>query len=258
MFSSKIGHAVSVISTRSWPRWAADTTFGFPFTFEELPVGSLAIDRDELLIIDARHPKLWTVKLRSVPQALNLASRVQSRCSQYLGCPQLSCFRMNSQNPLLYRYRHDFKSSHNLQHLGSFLFPSLSLLICILNLLFGLFLLMRLLNILFLINLTEAVEKIENLALYGVLLFALLCSFLAYLTSFSFHWTLKLIWTLLTALSVFDGITLKENIFDQLFSLVHDINQLSKYLSEFFQFGHFILKKPLWEQNSSSVLFRLF
>ena len=104
---------------------------------------------------------------------------------------------------------------------------------------------MRLLNILFLINLTETVEKIENLALYGVLLFALLCSFLAYLTSFSFDWTLKLIWTLLTALSVFGGITLKENIFDQLFSLVHDIDELSKYLSEFFQFSHFILKKPL-------------
>jgi hypothetical protein len=96
-----------------------------------------------------------------------------------------------------------------------------------------------------LINLTQAVEEIEDLALYGVLLFALLCSFLAYLTSFSFHRTLKLIWTLLTPLSVFDGISLKENILYQLFSLVHDIDELSKYLSEFFQFGHFILKEPL-------------
>ena len=104
---------------------------------------------------------------------------------------------------------------------------------------------MRLLYILFLINLTQAIEEIEDLALYGVLLFALLCSFLAYLTSFSFHWTLKLIWTLLTPLSVFDGISLKENILYQLFSLVHDIDELSKYLSEFFQFGHFILKEPL-------------
>jgi len=87
---------------------------------------------------------------------------------------------------------------------------------------------------------------------------ALLCSFLAYLSCFSLHRTLKLIWTLLTALGVLEGISLKENILDQLFSLVHDIDELSKYLSEFFQFGHFILKEPLWEQNSSSVLFGLF
>ena len=104
---------------------------------------------------------------------------------------------------------------------------------------------MRLLNILFLINLAETVETIEDLALNGILLFALLCSFLAHLSSFSFHRTLKLIWTLLTALSVFDGISLKENVLDQLFSLVHDVDELSKYLSEFFQFGHFVLKEPL-------------
>lgn len=104
---------------------------------------------------------------------------------------------------------------------------------------------MRLLNILFLIDLAQAVEAIEDLALYGVLLLALLCSFLAYLSCFSLHRTLKLIWTLLTALGVLEGISLKENILDQLFSLVHDIDELSKYLSEFFQFGHFILKEPL-------------
>ena len=88
---------------------------------------------------------------------------------------------------------------------------------------------MRLLNILFLIDLTKTVEEVENLVLNGVLFFALLCSLLTYLTSFSFYGTLKLIGTLLTALGVFGGITLKENIFDQLFSLVHDVDQLSKY-----------------------------
>lgn len=136
VFAAKISHAVSVVSARSWSRRAADTAFSFPFTLEELPVGSLAVDWDELLIIDAGHSELWTIKLCSVPQALGLASRVQSRCSQYLGSPQLSCFWMNSQNPLLYRYGHDFESSHYLQHLGGLLFPSLSLLIRILNLLF--------------------------------------------------------------------------------------------------------------------------
>ena len=90
------------------------------------------------------------------------------------------------------------------------------------------------------INLAQAVEPIEDLALYGVLLFALLCPLLAHLPCFSLHRTLKLIWTLLTALGVLNGISLKENILDQLFSLVHDINDLSKYLSEFFQFGQFI------------------
>jgi hypothetical protein len=258
VLATKISHAVSVISTRSWPRRAADATFGLSFTFEELPVGSLAVDRDELLIVDARHSKLWTIKLRSVPQALSLASRVQGRCRQYLGRPQLSSFWMNSQNPLLYRYWHDFESPHYFQHLGCLLFPSLSFLIRILNLLFWLFLLVWLLKILFLIYLAEAVETIKDLALYGVLLLGLLCSFLAYLASFSFHGALKLIWALLTALSVFDGISLKENVLYQLFSLVHDIDELSKYLSEFFQFCHFVLKEPLWEQNSSSVLFGLF
>ena len=88
---------------------------------------------------------------------------------------------------------------------------------------------MRLLNILFLIDLTKTVEEVENLVLNGVLFFALLSSLLTYLTSFSFNGTLKLIGTLLTALGVFGGITLQENIFDQLFSLVHDVDQLSKY-----------------------------
>ena len=148
---------------------------------------------------------------------------------------------MNSQYSLLYRYWHYFESAHDFQHLACFLLPSLSLLICVLSLLLGLFLLMGLLNILLLIYLPKTVEKVQNLVLYGVLLFALLCSLHAYSLGIAFHRALKLIWALLTALRVFRGITLKENIFDQLFPLVHDVNELSKDRSELFQLGHFII-----------------
>lgn len=98
---------------------------------ENVPVGSLNVDWGKWEVRDLRHLQFWSVELGSVLQRFvdELVIVEVVGCSQDSGRSLFTSFRVNRQNSLLDRDRHNFEFAHYFQNLSSLLLASLEILL---------------------------------------------------------------------------------------------------------------------------------